>query len=160
MGTFCVLAYTNIFMPEFEQKCIYPLIKDTSIIFLHYIDDISMVWTKSEKWLNNFINELNQKYPSVKFDYKFDFMRIELLDTLIYIDQQNKLQTTLFRNSSNRQNFLNAKTQHLNSLKKSIFYSQALRIWQICLTFQGYHIHSRKPMEQFVVKGYKKDVPI
>ena len=47
-------------MVELEQKYIYPLIKDKSILFLYYIDDTVMVWTKYEKQLNNFMNELNQ----------------------------------------------------------------------------------------------------
>ena len=60
------------------------------------IDDVFMVWTKSEKQLKDFMSELNQKHASVKFDYKFDYKQIEFLDTLIDVDQQNKLQTTLF----------------------------------------------------------------
>ena len=55
-----------------------------------------MIWTKSEKQLQDFMSELNQKHPSIKFDYKSDCKQIEFLDTLAYIDQQNKLQTTLF----------------------------------------------------------------
>ena len=88
---------------------------------------------------------------------KFDGKQIEFIDTLVYIDQQNKLQTTLFRKSSDRQNFLNAKLEHPYSLKKSIPYNQVFQIRRICSTFQEYHIHSRKPIEQFVNKGYKKD---
>ena len=87
-------------MAEFEQKYIYPLIKDKSFLFLRCIDDIFMVWTKSEKQLKDFISELNQKDSTIKFDYKFDFKQVEFLDTLICIDQQNKLQTNLFRKSS------------------------------------------------------------
>ena len=49
-------------MAEFEQKCIYPLIKDKTILLLRYID-IFMVWkklkNKSEKQLKNFMSELN-----------------------------------------------------------------------------------------------------
>ena len=90
-------------MAENEQKYIYPLIKDKSILFLRYIDDIFMVWTKSEKQLKDFMSELNQKHPSIKFDYKSDCKQIEFLDTLVYKDQQNKLQATLFPKSSDRQ---------------------------------------------------------
>ena len=49
------------------------------------------------------------------------------------------------------------KLAHPHPLKKSIPYSQALRIRRICSTFQNYHCHSRKLIEQFVNKGYKKD---
>ena len=55
-----------------------------------------MVWTKSEKQLKDFMSQVNQKHPSIKFDYKFGCKQIEVFDTLGYIDQQNKLQTTLF----------------------------------------------------------------
>ena len=83
--------------------------KDQSILFLRYNVDIFMVWTKSEKQLIDFMSKLNQNHSSVKFDYKFDCKQIEFLNTLVYIDKQNKLQTTFFRKSSDRQNFLNAK---------------------------------------------------
>ena len=72
MGKICAPAYANIFMGEFEQKYMYPLIKDKSILFLRYIDDILVVWIKSEKQLKNFMSELNQKHPSIKFDYKLN----------------------------------------------------------------------------------------
>ena len=85
MGTICAPAYANIFMTEFEQKYVYPLIKDKSILFLCYID-IFMVWTKSEKPLKDFMSELNQKHPSIKFHYRFDCKQIEFLNTLVYID--------------------------------------------------------------------------
>ena len=71
MSTICAPAYANISMAEFEQKHIYPLIKDKSILFLRYINDNFMVCTKSEKQLKDFMSELNQKLPSLKFDYKF-----------------------------------------------------------------------------------------
>ena len=79
-----------------------------------------MVWTKSEKQLKDFMSGLNQKDPSLKFDFKFDCNQIQFLDTSGYIDQHNKLQTTLFRKSSDHQNLLNAKSGHPYSLKKSI----------------------------------------
>ena len=72
MGTICAPAYANILMAEFKQKYVYPLVKDKAILFLHYIDDIFIVQTKSEKQLKDFMSELNQKNPSIKFDYKFD----------------------------------------------------------------------------------------
>ena len=79
--------------------------------------------------------------------------RKDFLDILVYIDPQNELQTTLLRKSSNHQNVLNAKLEHLYSLQKSILYSQVLQIQQIYSTFQDYHNHSTKLIEQCVDKG-------
>ena len=63
MGIICAPAYANIFMAEFDQKYIYLLIKDKLILFLRYIDDICMVWAKSEKQLKYFMSEMNQNIP-------------------------------------------------------------------------------------------------
>ena len=54
MRIICAPTYENTAMAEFEQKDIYPLIRVKSIIFWQWIDDIFMVWTKSEKRLNDF----------------------------------------------------------------------------------------------------------
>ena len=41
MGTICAPAYANIFMAEFEQKYVYPLIKDK---FLSYAILMISLW--------------------------------------------------------------------------------------------------------------------
>ena len=70
MGTICSPSYASIFMSEFEEKHYYLLMKSKSVIYLRYIDNIFMVWSKSESELRHFMNELNQKHQSIKFDFK------------------------------------------------------------------------------------------
>ena len=82
----------------------------------------------SENELRKFMNEINQKHQSIKFDFKFLKENIEFLDTLVYIDSNNRHQTTLYKKTTDYQNYLRAKSAHPFSLKKSIPYSQALRI--------------------------------
>ena len=72
MGTTGASACENMFMAEFEQKYIYPLTKEKSILFICYIEDIFMAWTKSEKQRKDFTSELNQKHHAIKSDYKFN----------------------------------------------------------------------------------------
>ena len=97
MGTICAPSYANIFMSEFEENHMYLLIKNKSAIHLRYIDDIFMVWIISESELGHFMDEINQKYQSIKFDFKFSKERVKFLDTLIYIDSKNRLQITLYK---------------------------------------------------------------
>ena len=118
MRTICAPSYANIFMPEFEEKHIYSLIKNKSVIYLRYIDNIFMVWIKSESELRHFMNKINQKHQSIKFDFKFSKESIEFLDTLVYIDSKNRLQTTLYKKPTDCQNYLHAKSAHPFSLKK------------------------------------------
>ena len=61
MGTICAPSYVNIFMSEFEEKYIFPLIKNISVIYLRYIDNIFMIRIKSENELRKFMNEINQQ---------------------------------------------------------------------------------------------------
>ena len=62
MGTICISSYVNIFMPGFEEKYIYPLIKNKSVIYFQYIDNIFMVWIKSKNELRQFMNGINQRH--------------------------------------------------------------------------------------------------
>ena len=95
------------------------------------------------------MNEINKKYQSIKFDFKFSTENIEFLDT-VYMDSKNRLQTTFYKKSADCQNYLHAKSTHLFSLKKSIPYSQALRIKRICSTFEEYSKHFQDLIKRFV----------
>ena len=71
-----------------------------------------MVWIKSESELRQFMNKINQKHQSIKFDFEFSKESIEFLDTLVYIDSNNRLQTNLYKKPTNCQNYLRAKLAH------------------------------------------------
>ena len=116
--------------------------KNKSSSYLSFIDNIFIVWTKSENKLKSFINEINKKYDSIKFGFIFSKENIKFLDTLIFKD-------------CNNQNYLHVKSAHPFSLKKSIPYSQALRIKDVCSTFDEYKKHSNDLVKRFVKKGYK-----
>ena len=105
-------------MFEFEERCIYPLIKSKSSSYLRFIDNIFMVWTKPENKLKSCINEINKH--SIKFDFQIPKEKIEFSDTLVYQDHNNHLQAILYKKPTDRQNYLHAKSSHLLSLKKSV----------------------------------------
>ena len=56
-----------------------------------------MVWIKSESELRQFMNEINKKHQSIKFDFEFSKESIEFLDTLVYIDSPPSMEPTLSR---------------------------------------------------------------
>ena len=79
-----------------------------------------MVWTHTEEGLLRFINELNQKHKTIKFDFKYSKTKIEFLDVLVYKDINNKLQTTLYKKPTDCQSYLNANSEHPKSLKHTL----------------------------------------
>ena len=72
VGTIYALVYANIFMVQFEAKHIFPYIHGKALLFLRYKDDIFMIWngTNEELLLLLFIDEVNKKHKTIKFDYK------------------------------------------------------------------------------------------
>ena len=92
-------------MAYFEEKFIYPLIRNATKLYLRYIDDIILKWTKSENELLTFsFEKLNQQDPSIKFEMKYSKDKIEFLDTLLYKDKNNNIQITLYKKLTDRQN--------------------------------------------------------
>ena len=47
-------------------------------------------------------NELNQKHKTIKFDFKHSKTEIEFVDVLVYEEISNKLQTSLYKNPTDR----------------------------------------------------------
>ena len=86
-----------------------------------------MVWTSSEQELLDFMSDLNKKHLSIKFESKYSQTKFKFVDVLVYKDHNNMLQT-IQRKQMDRQNYLDARSEHPKLLKDSIPYSQALRI--------------------------------
>ena len=156
MGTICAPAYTDIFMANFELKYIYPYLKDKTKMFLRFIDDLFMIWTGLEHELLDFMSDLNKQHSSIKFEFKYSQTKIEFLDVLVYKDHNNMLQTT--RKQTDRQNYLDARSEHPKSLKDSIPYSQALWIKRICSSQQEFLNHTAKMINQFQKRGYDRSL--
>ena len=92
MGSNCSPSYATIFMGKFEEQFIYPAIRGLHRLYLRYIDDIFIIWTGTKERFKEFIKELNLRHPSIKFDYTISNKEVSFLDTIVYIDKNNKLQ--------------------------------------------------------------------
>ena len=106
------------------------------------------------------MNELNQKCARIKSDYKFDCKRIEFLDSSVYIDQQNELQTTFFRKPSDSQNFLNAKSGNPYLLRKLSTTVKHLEFGQYVQHSKTTTITSENLLNKLLIKDTKNNVVI
>ena len=70
MGINCAPSYINMFTDYFERKITYPFIKGFSLIYVRFIEDIFFTLTGNKKDLMKFLNELNTKHQSIKFEYQ------------------------------------------------------------------------------------------
>ena len=83
MGTICAPSYENIFMANFEAKHIYPYIKELSLLYLRYIDDKFTIWKGTKAELMTFIEELNEKHKTIKFDFQILPRKIAFLNAIL-----------------------------------------------------------------------------
>ena len=68
-----------------------------------------MIWNGTKEGLISFTDELKEKHKTIKFDYKIFTKQIEFLDTMIYKDQQYRIQTTIFRKPKYQKTYLHAQ---------------------------------------------------
>ena len=131
IGTICTPSYANIFMDHFERKYIYPYLEGLSQSYLRFIDDIFFIWTGSKDQLITFLNDLNTKHNSIKFEYKIAQSNIPFLDTDVYF-KNNRLYINICRKETDRQKFFRIDSEHPISLRSRIPYRQVLKVKSTC----------------------------
>ena len=156
MGTKCAPNYANLFMADFEERFIYPRINGKSLLYLRYIDDIFMIWKGSQQELEAFIAEINSVHPSIKLEVDFSQVSVNFLDTTVTITPNHSIKSSLYQKPTDRHNFLHHKSYHPSSTKKSLPYSQALRIRRICSSVEDEKLALEKLKDQFKARGYKE----
>ena len=140
------------------MKNIYNLLTNKCSFYKQFIDDIFLLWNGTLEELEVFLEQLNQIHPSIKFDAKFSKSSIEFLDTKVYKATDGKLHTTLYTKPTDRQSYLHSKSYHPSSCKRSIAYSQALRIKRICSEPSEFEKHVKNLSSKLAERGYKPEV--
>ena len=156
MGTVSAPSYANIFMGHFEETYIYPLITEDCLYYARYIDDIFFIYTGSQAKLDTFITHLNTLHNSIKFDLCSSTHSIAFLDTLVYIDNNRKLQTTLYTKPTDTHSYLHFHSAHPRHLKINLPFSQALRIRRICSEDNELTKNMNNLITNFTMRGYKQ----
>ena len=129
MGTKLAPSYANLFMTKFEQNHVYTYHLQPTL-WMKFIDDIFMIWAHGMDSLLEFIEYLNTVHPTIKFTSTISPTEVPFLDLIIYI-RGDKLYTRFHTKSTDRHMYLNVYSEHPMSLKRSIPYSQFLRLKRI-----------------------------
>ena len=153
IGTNCAPSYTNIFVGWFEEK--FPLLANLSDFYLRFIDDIFLIWNGTKTEFDDFFKKINECHPSIKFEYEMSKTGISFLDTTVF-KIANKLRSKVYVKPIDRQSHLHSKSEHLNSTKKSIAYSQALRFNKICYNRGDLHNNYKRLLNTLTKRGYNK----
>jgi hypothetical protein len=102
------------------------------ILWKRFIDDIFMLFKGTKSDCEKLVNWLNSLMPGVvKLKFEFSFTRIIFLDLEIFIED-GRLKTDLHTKPTNKQLYLDFTSNHPDHCKRSIPYSQALRVIEKC----------------------------
>ena len=123
------------------------------LAWFRYIDDIFFVWTQGENSLKNFMMEFNNFNPNVKFTYEFSEASINFLDLNVKLSD-GKLQTFLYVKPTDRHQYLHFRSSHPKHTKRSIVYSQTLRVSRACSQEEDYKNYSNQMKSWFLKRSY------
>ena len=138
-------------MRSLEIQILDNSVKKT-LVWFRYIDAIFFIWEHGEDSLLNWIEYLNKYHQSIKFT------EISFLDTKVNKDNTGKLYTDLFVKRTDTNSYLKYDSAHPPQCKKSLPYSQLLRIKIICKKEEDYETHKNQKREEFSEKGYPDSI--
>lgn len=133
MGTRAAPNFANVYMGWFEdefghQAHWYEYILD----WIRFIDDIFMIWKGDSNSLEEFINHLNNAAPSINFMHEISKRQVNFLDTTIIKNENGDVETDVYQKPTDTHPYLHWTSVHPPHLKRSIPYSQELRLRRIC----------------------------
>ncbi len=153
MGTKVAPSLANVFMSDFEEKYIYTYGKQP-IFYKRFLDDLVMIWTHGQEELEKFLDHLNKCHETIKFTMESSLEKINFLDTTLHKSEDGTLWTDLYSKPTDSHNYLHYESAHPSHCKKSLPYSQMLRIKQICTKHEDYLYHVLVLCCHFLNRGY------
>ena len=105
----------------------------------------------------NFISFLNSFHPYLKFKATYDFSSksVEFLDTVITIDENNFIHTTLFTKPGKKCTYLSPTSCHPSHICENIPYSLGLRLKRICSSDMDFLNQLDILKNKLISRGYK-----
>ena len=141
-------------MGSFQENFIFPLLTNLSDFHLCFIDDIFLIWNGTTTEFDIFLKKMNVILAS-NLSMKY------LKQKSIFLTPQCLKQITNYKlkcMSTNRQSHLHSKSEHPNSTKKSIAYSQALRFNKICHNRSDLHNNCKQLLIMLTKRGTIKEI--
>jgi hypothetical protein len=153
MGCSISVYFANTFMYYRTQKLIET--PPPELIYLgRYIDDLIGIWKGTPSDIPLAFKDTVD--DSLKLTYVFGGNKLEALDLLISLEPDGTLYTSLFRKPTDGHQFLHYESAHPPSLKRSLPFSQMLRLKRNCSRDSDYTKEACALLNRFLARGYPK----
>ena len=122
IGTKFVPTYACKYMDEVETEFLKTE-EQAPQVWFRYIDDI--IQTHGKEYPQNFLQELNNFNPDLKFTYELNETEISFLDLVVKLSE-GKISADHYIKYKDRQQYIHFTSSHPNHTKRSIVYSKGL----------------------------------
>ena len=156
IGTKFAPPYACLFMAKFET-CFIETQQLQPLVWFRYIDDIFFIWKHGKEKLKIFLNSLNEFDPCIKFTYESDKESIEFLDIKVSL-RNGKVFTDLYVKPTDRHQYLHYLSAHPYHTKKSVIFSQTLRISRLCSSEKDFEDRKEEMKSQFRKREYPENL--
>ena len=155
MGTPFAPNYANIFMKKIENQILHNAGHDkTPLLWRRFIDDIFMIWPHREVELLQFLNHINTMHPTIQFEMEHSKNQVHFLDTTIFINKEQTLESTLYVKPTEICFLLHKQSFHPETCKQSVICSQALRYRRIITDNETLKTKLEKLKTNLIRRGY------
>ena len=118
---------------------------------------IFFIWTNAEESLKRFLEELNDFNQYTKFIYEYSLENVTFLDLKVKLKGGNYV-TDLHVKSTDRYKYLHFSSAYPNNTKRSIVFSQTLRISRLCSNESDFKNNNEKMRSWFVKREYPEQL--
>ena len=127
------------------------------LVWFRYIDDIFFIWSHGKDKLEKFLDDLNSFDNNIKFTHESRKENVKFLDLIVKLSKVC-LTNDVHIKDTDRHQYLHINSSHPDNTKRSITYSQALRLTKIC-TFENDFLRHRDEMKTWSQRRcYHEDV--
>ena len=154
IGTNGAAMYACIFMDKVETEFLEAQ-TDKPFCWVRCIDDIFFIWTHGKEKLKVFLEDLNKFHPKLKFTSISSKENVTFLDLKVKL-KRGKMEPDLHVKSTDIHQYLHYTSSHPQHTKRSIVFSQSLRVSRICSQAEDFRKHTTEMRSLFYKRGYPK----
>ena len=120
------------------------------MVYFRYIDDGFGIWLHGEDSLNDFHKFANSIHQNIKVELRHSSKNIEFLDTMVILEK-GKIITDLYTKPTDKHIYVDRKSSHPLSVKKSLPYGLGIRLRRICSRESDY-LKRRQELKSYLRK--------
>ena len=154
IGTKFAPTYTCIFIDCIETE----FLKSQEIkpwLWKRLVDDIFFIWIDTEENFDKFLEDLNKFHHNLRFTYEKSGEKINFLDIVI---KEGKTTTNLFCRPTDGHQYLHYDSCHAEHIKRSIVFSQTVRLKRICPERNGLDSNVENLKKWFRKRSYPEQL--